>query len=78
MEGGERDKQKERGRESISRRYEDDMLINEYSRHSAIRPAPHPPSPASSPPSLPFPTSPKGTECRFVFQQAPPLHCCLH
>lgn len=29
---------------AFSRRYEDDMLINEYSRHSAIRPAPHPPS----------------------------------
>ncbi len=26
---------------AFSRHYEDDMLINEYSRHSAIRPAPH-------------------------------------
>lgn len=33
------------------------MLINEYSRHSAIRPAPHPPSPASSP-RIPHPPSP--------------------
>lgn len=38
------------GTSAFSRRYEDDMLINEYSRHSAIRPAPHPPSPASHPP----------------------------
>lgn len=41
---------------AFSRHYEDDMLINEYSRHSAIRPAPHPPSPAYSP-RIPHPPS---------------------
>ncbi len=60
---------------AFSQRYEDDMLINEYSRHSAIRPAPHPPSPASSPhnphPPSPSPHPQKGRNADLFSSRLP-------
>lgn len=60
---------------AFSRCYEDDMLINEYSRHSAIRPAPHPPSPASSPrishPPSPSPHPQKGRKADLFSSRLP-------